>query len=1286
MLSKIDFNHIQTRDTGRIISLQRNIQKRAQKKQPVDQLAMKLERLAESSQSKTQAIKADIPAIQLQFDLPIAGKADEIIRLLKEHQIIIVAGETGCGKTTQLPKICLQAGLGVRGEIGHTQPRRVAATSVARRIAEEVDSELGGLVGYSIRFNNKLSEKTRVKLMTDGILLSELETDPLLSRYEVIIIDEAHERSLNIDFLLGFLKRIVARRNDLKIIITSATIDPERFSKNFNDAPIVQVEGRSYPVEVRYRPLEDREQDNSADNLINGIVAAVDECSAESRGDILIFADGEGQIKTIVKQLARANLEQTEILPLYARLGLKEQQKIFAPNNKRKIIVSTNVAETSLTVPGIIFVIDIGTARVSRFSQRNKIQQLPVEKVSRASADQRKGRCGRIAPGICIRLFDEDDYLQREDFTPPEIKRTNLSSVVLRLKAMGVDDVESFPFMELPGERAWKVAFNSLFELAAIDEHQHITKIGKRMAQLPVDPQLARILVDPNLKAINEMLIFCSLMSVREVRERPHERQQKADQLHKKYHDADSDVLTAIKLWNTLEEQKKALSSNAFKNWCRDNLINFLGLLEWRRVYYQLKESLENLSVKINQSAVHPDDVHRALVPGFITHIFYRSQEVYYQGVRGLKVWIHPSSLSFKKSKAWLLSAEMIETEKLYARMNAPIDPKWVETAAPHLLKSNYKDIHWRKNKGQVMAMLNQTLLGLPIVTQRLVNYSNIDPAASRKLFLVEGLAADQLSENFPFLQANRKKLLVLEEQEKRQRLNNIRIDAESLANLYDEHLPEQIVSQVSLKRWLKKDFKKHNKQLTFSIEQLTRNQVSCVEDYPSQITIKGFQLNLSYTFAPGTPEDGVSVEIPPNMLKQFGDRDFDWLVPGYLQEKILASIKTLPKSIRRSLIPLSDTAAYCFETLMKIDQQGKRFVDELAKTLQRYSGQHIKPTDFDLDNLEPHLSMKFKLLQKRGSVAFQSLAQIKSSPKHSPAIKQQASVEVLTDWPAQVFEIEKTLTNDNHVSRVFQALDDLGEQVAIKQFPSRAIAEKRHLLGTAKLILLNNKSSLNKFINSWPDKNLLERLNLRAGGFKPIVNAMALGVAKKLIENQSPDHAVVRDKNTFNQLVERFEQTFRKSLAERLNAIVPILKQREKVHLQISDLNENAFTTSISDMREQLASLWQERILLSASNDIFERYKRYHKGLEARIKRIRTNYPKEEQALEVWLEWHQWWKELTETSKLEQIGEPGNQLYWMLQEYRISLFSPGVKVMDGVSAKKLQTKFESVDELLRQL
>lgn len=1273
----MDILNVLTKDIGRSIGLQKKIRQRETKKQAKDQLQQKLQELRTKCDEEKVRFANQLPQLDIAEELPIAQKAPEIIDLLQNHQVIIVAGETGCGKTTQLPKICLQAGLGARGNIGHTQPRRVAATSVARRIAEEVKTELGQYVGYSVRFNQKTSDKTRVKLMTDGILLAEIETDPFLSKYEVLIIDEAHERSLNIDFLLGFIKQLLPKRPDLKIIITSATIDPEKFSKSFAGAPIVLVEGRSYPVEVRYRPIEEIEE-RADDILMSAILNAVDECYAESSGNILIFADGEAQIKNITKNLQRANLAGTEILPLYARLSIGEQQKIFKESNKRKIIVSTNVAETSLTVPGIIFVIDIGNARISRFSQRNKIQQLPVEKVSRASADQRKGRCGRIAPGICIRLYSEEDYLNREEFTPAEIKRTNLASVALRLKAMKVKNVEEFPFIEPPSDRAWKVAFNSLYELGAINEDRAITKTGESMAKLPVDPQLARILVDQQLTAVNEMLIFCSLMSVREIRERPHDKQQKADQLHQQYHQDDSDILTAIKLWKQLEGKKQELSSSNFRKWCSKNLINFLGLLEWRRVYFQLKESVELLGIKVNQAETHSDEIHRALIPGFITHIFQKSQETWYQGVRGLKVWLHPSSLSFKKKSPWLISAEMIETEKLYARMNAKIKPEWVETAAPHLLKSQYQDIQWHKKKGYVVAMANQTLLGLPIVSRRPVNYSNIDAELCRKIFLKSALAEDQLNQDFPFIKSNRKKLQALEKQEQRQRLNNIRIDKQMLAELYDVALPEHIVSEVSLRRWLKKDFKARNSKLCFTMEQLTLNQVASQEDYPSFIEVKGVKLNLSYSFAPGTEADGVSVEIPESMVKQFSDRDFDWLVPGYLQEKILAALKVLPKPIRRDLIPLNETANQCYQSMMNIDKTNKLFINELARVLQKISGKHIQPHDFELDTLEPFLTMKYKVVGQKNSYPLSSLTEFKLTSRSSRK-EQSLNEDKITQWPKQTFEVEKTQTQGNQLTRIFQAFQDKGTHIVVNQFASNTMAEESHLIGTSRLLLLHHKSVLQKFFNTWPDKQRLEKLNLRSGGFKLVFDSLALVVARNSVAVAHP----VTTETDFKTVCNHFNQSFRAELSAQLAIMLELLKQRESIYLKLSDMTAQAYVSSVKDIRNQLASLWSVDAILMAEQDLYEKYKRYLSGVEIRIKRILNNFPKEQQSLETWLEWLDWWQDIDNQKNKNSFPLEYQSLFWQMQEFRLSLFSPGVKTVGHVSAKKLQKSFEDFEDLI---
>lgn len=1272
----IKLDQIQTRDIGNVFYLQKTIRQRENKKLPIDQLNLKLASLVEKSVDKTLRINQSFEHISLQPELPISAEANKIKMLLKSHQVIIVAGETGCGKTTQLPKICFQAGLGSRGLIAHTQPRRVAATSVAKRIAEEVNSPLGELVGYSIRFNNKTSDKTRLKIMTDGVLLTEIESDPLLSRYEVIIIDEAHERSLNIDFLLGFLKQILVKRKELKLIITSATIDPIRFSKAFNNAPIVTIEGRTYPVEVWYRPADIKQQSTGIDLLLDNVSAAVDECIAESSGDILIFADGEGQIKSLVKHLHNLRLANTNILPLYARLSISEQQKIFGSCSQRKIIISTNVAETSLTVPGIIFVIDIGTARISRFSQRNKIQQLPIEKISRASADQRKGRCGRIAPGICIRLYAEEDFQQREEFTCAEIKRTNLSSVVLRLKAMKVKQVDDFPFMEPPDSRAWNIAFSSLYELGAIDKSQQINKTGLLMSRLPVDPQLARILVQPDLVAVNEMLIICSLMSVREIRERPHDKQQKADQMHQAYHKNDSDVLTAIFLWHQLEETKKELSSNGFKQWCSKNLINFLGWLEWRKVYFQLKEAVENLGIKVNHFSAHDDEVHKGLIPGFITHIFCKSQERHYQGVRGLKVWLHPSSLSFKKNKPWLLSAEMVETEKLYARMNCSVQPQWIEKLAPHLLKSNYLDIHWRKKNGQVMAYLNQSLLGLPVVNQRLMNYSSIDEQRCRTLFLKEGLAEDQLNDDYPFLRANREKLIELSEQEQRQRLNNICIDKETLAELYQKSLPHHICSGISLKRWLKKNFKARNQLLSFSIEQLTQNEIKESEAYPSQITIKGFNLNLSYCFAPGTKEDGVSVEIPKNMFSQFNDRDFDWLVPGYLEEKVLTTIKSLPKPMRRELIPLNETAKKCCKELTSIDQIGKDFITELAKVLQRITGKQVKECDFDMNNVASHLIMKYKILGKKSLTQLSSLAchQLKNS-NFQKSNQEKTSGQKFKNWNFEQFHIEKKIVNKNQTSRIFQGLKDCGEYVVIEQFPSQQSAIRSHIQGVARLILLNNISLLNQFFNSWPENKLLEMLSIRFNGFRYVFDSLVLKRAISLVDTKNSINA-----ETFNQFNSNFVNQFRKILSQQLTALLPLIQHREKIFLSIADLKQSSFSDSINDMRNQLNILWSREILILSGDNLFSDYARFHQGLNMRVKRIQSNYPKEQSAIETWTEWDCWWQDINQNNKNAELKPLLDNLFWALQEFRISIFSPGSKVKGSISSKKLQKQFELIE------
>ncbi len=1283
-------DNLQTCDLGKVFSLHQTIATRKRKGQAVDQLVEKLKMMLQRSRQTTNNIGDKIPKIQIESGLPIAEKSQQLIELLRNNQVVIVAGETGCGKTTQLPKICLQAGLGVRGKIAHTQPRRVAATSVASRIASEVHSPLGELVGYSVRFSDKSSHNTRIKLMTDGMLLSELQSDPMLRHYEVIIIDEAHERSLNIDFLLGFLKQLLSKRIELKVIVTSATIDPQSFSKYFNDAPIMLVEGRTYPVEVRYQPIEEVDDASGSEPLLFAIRDAIDSCMAESTGDILIFSHGESEIKNISQYLSQQKLKQTVILPLYARLGIKEQQSIFSPSNKRKIIIATNVAETSLTIPNIVFVIDIGTARISRYSQRNKIQQLPIEKISQASAEQRKGRCGRICPGICIRLYSQQDYELRPEFTLAEIKRTNLSSVVLRLKAMKVDQVESFPFIQSPDDRQWKVAFNLLFELGAMNEKKEISTMGQRMAHLPLDPQLARILLDEKLTAIEEMFIVTSFLSVRDVRMRPHDKQQKADQCHAQYREPSSDILSIIKLWNFLDEQRNKLSSSAFRRWCQKNLINFVGWLEWRNIYFQTKENIRTFDIKASSQSANADEIHKALVCGFISHIMIKTQERFYQGARGIKIWLHPSSVMFKQSSNWLLSTEMIETDKLYARSNAPIKPEWIEEVAPHLIKNNYQDIHWRKNKGQVAAFLSQTLLGLPIVNRRLVDYSNLDIEAARVLFLLEGLACDNLNQNFPFLDKNRQVLKDIEDEEKKLRVSDIKINEQVLAALYQKQIPIQINNLIKLKRWLKKDWKVRNELLTFDAQKLSQRSAESVQDYPSEISIGGVSLPLSYCFSPGESEDGVTVEIPSAMLQQFKQSDFDWLVPGYLSEKIMAVMKALPKSVRKSFIPLAETARKCAEEILTQDYLSMSFKPTLIKMVKKITSVDIAIEDIDLDKIPAHLQMKFRTdiaRKKSHSIADQLSLLQQEYQSGSNADKHQERSDLschlstkFYSWPEKKFSLQDINQVAGRDIRIFRGLYDRGVHVELKEFSSLMEAQNSHVFGVSRLVVLDQLRMIKEIKNSWPDRKELEKLNLRFGGFSPLLDWLVLSI---LINMQTDYPEAITHKKQFSLLAREFSKSGRAMIAEGLAQLLKLLRQKNQIYAQMARLKSDVFNDSVEDIKQQLVSLWSSRRFIQQGGNLYQSYHRYLQGIDSRLIRIKQNFPKEQSALDIWQDWNEWWNELSQQPTDAEFSIQLDELFWSLQEYRISLFATNVKTKGSISANKLQAMFDRLEARL---
>ncbi|MFT6734827.1 MAG: ATP-dependent helicase HrpA [Polaribacter sp.] len=1284
---------------------------------------------SEKTEAEIQHDILSFAKIPLNQELPISQKSKEIKKLLKDNQVVIIAGETGCGKTTQLPQICLQAGLGIRKQIAHTQPRRVAATSVASRIASELKTELGSTVGYAVRFSDKTSNQTRVKLMTDGVLLAELQSDPMLSRYEVIIVDEAHERSLNIDFLLGFLKQLLKKRKDLKVIVTSATIDLDSFSRYFSNAPVMTVEGRTFPVEVVYQPIEaiSEESKNEDASVENSVINAIDYCIAQSTGDILIFSHGEAEIRQLTKHIQKQNYSQLVVLPLYARLGIKEQQAIFSSNNKRKVIISTNVAETSLTIPNILFVIDIGQARISRYSQRNKIQQLPIEKISQASANQRKGRSGRIAPGICIRLYEEEDFDNRAKFTEPEIKRTNLSSVVLRLKSLGVYDVESFPFIQAPNERQWKVAFNLLFELGAMDENKQITSTGKQMSRLPLDPQLARILIDKNSHALEEMLIISSFLGVRDVRVRPPRDaaksvQQKSEICHQEYQDKSSDIISVVNLWRFLEKQKSTLSNSKFRRWCNDNFINFVGWLEWRNTYFQIKDELskmtalpQNIQQKNNAShqkneknneskeeshtnekkIATSEQIHQALIPGFISQLLMKTTDSHYLGARGLKVWIHPSSALFKQKAQWLLSTEMIETNKLYARSNVPVKPEWFEDSAAHLLKSNYYDIHWRKNKGHAAAFLNQTLFGLPIVNKRLVDYGKVDFVVARDLFLKQGLVENEVTIRLPFLEKNKIIVDEIKLEEEKLRRSDMLISESMFSQLYNDLIPSNIVAIFKLKRWLKKDWNKKNETLVFNKKQLMNNESTAVDDYPSEIVVKGFMLPVSYRFAPGESEDGVHVSIPVEMLSQFEEKDFEWLVPGYLKDKIVATLKNLPKVIRKQLIPLSDTADKCVTHIISLDYQEKDFKQTLKSSLVRTHAIDISIDDIDSSNLPSHLKMKFigvKAKNNSNPLHFSKLSELQNqfrthrtcTEKNKKIIGLNADHKhindsnlVITSWPKSFIEIETLTERGTQQIRLFSAITDCNDHVVIKQYPNLNSATSAHVRGITRLLIIENKNILKEMKNSWPDRRELEKLSLKFGGFVTLLDWVATASLIELIEKSA--NTIVTEKE-YLQLSENIKNRLRAFIADKLENALNCLKATQIIFTKLTYLRNDVYSKSVEDILNQLKYLWSNDCFIRKGTEFFSDYSRYLQGIESRIIRLQENNPRERQLMESWSEWLNWWKELKDSELPFEKKEKLWELFWLMEEYRISLFSLNVKTKGKISTKKLQKAFEALE------
>ncbi|MFF4419021.1 ATP-dependent RNA helicase HrpA [Streptosporangium sp. NPDC001559] len=1225
--------------------------------------------------------RAAVPVVTYPEALPVSQRRDDILAAIRDNQVVIVAGETGSGKTTQLPKICLELGRGVRGLIGHTQPRRIAARTVAERVAEELETQLGEAVGYKVRFTDQVGEDTLVKVMTDGILLAELQTDRDLAQYDTLIIDEAHERSLNIDFILGYLKQLLPRRPDLKVVITSATIDPERFSKHFGGAPIIEVSGRTYPVEVRYRPL------GEDDDQIQAIGNAVDELCAEGPGDILVFLSGEREIRDTADALSKR--KDAEVLPLYARLSAAEQHRVFQRHSGRRIVLATNVAETSLTVPGIKYVVDPGFARISRYSHRTKVQRLPIEAISQASANQRKGRCGRVSEGVCIRLYEEDDFLTRPEFTDPEILRTNLASVILQMTSIGLGDIAAFPFVEPPDQRQVKDGYDLLLELGAFDQARQMTPLGRKLAGLPVDPRLARMVIEADRNGcVREVMVIAAALSIQDPRERPADKQQAADEKHRRFADKESDFISYLNLWNHLQEQQRELSSSAFRRLCKSDFLNYLRVREWQDVYSQLRQMSRSLGVTQNDVPGDEQKIHVSLLSGLLSHVGVKDIDrkttndgprrpiTEYVGARNARFAIFPGSALAKKQPLWVMSAELVETSRLWARVNAKIEPEWVEPLAPHLIKRTYSEPHWEKNQGAVMAYEKVTLYGVPIVVQRKINYGRIDPELSRELFIRHALVEGDWETHHAFFKENRKLLEEVEELEERARRRDILVDDETLFDFYDQRVPADVVSGRHFDVWWKKTRGDQPDLLSFEKSMLISEAAGEVSqrDYPDVWRQGGLRFPLTYQFEPGTDADGVTAHIPLSLLNQVNVEGFDWQIPGLREELLTALIRSLPKHIRRNFVPAPN---YAKQVLQRARPTQEPLLAVLERELLNLTGIQVPGEAWQPDLVPEHLKITFRVIDGRKHKLAESkdLAELKR--RLAPKLRQTLSKAAdglersgLTAW--SVGELPKTF--EQRRMKAYPALADEGATVAVRMFETEVEQRRAMWEGTRKLLLLNTPS---------PVKWVLGRLDNQAKlalSRSPHAGAVALFddcVACAVDELMTRSGGPVWDGPAFTALHDKVRAELFDTTAEVVDRVRDILAVW---HTVVTLLPEGASTPAVEDIRDQVDDLVHDGFVTETGYRRLPDLLRYLKGAQRRLEKLPDDRFRDEERMHRVHDIEDEYHELVEKlPPARRTGDDVRQIRWMIQELRVSYFAQTLGTPYSISDKRIRKAMEKL-------
>jgi ATP-dependent helicase HrpA len=1261
-----------------------------------------------STPSGRMRVPAAASQLKLEYDpvLPITAHREEILAAIARHQVLIVCGATGSGKTTQLPKLCLEAGRGTAGVIGHTQPRRLAARALANRLAHEMGTTVGAAVGYKVRFNDHTSRGTLVKLMTDGILLKELESDRSLRRYDTIIVDEAHERSLNIDLILGVLKQLLPKRPELRVIVTSATINPGQFSEFFGGAPVIEVSGRSYPVEVRYRPLigadedKDEGEETAELSLPEGIVQAVrelDESSRGIRGDTLVFLPGEKQIREAAAALEKAELHNTEVLPLFSRLSAREQDRVFDQHGKRRVVLATNVAETSLTVPGIRFVVDSGLARISRYSVRAKVQRLPTERISKASAEQRKGRCGREAEGICIRLYSEEDYSLREEYTPPEVLRTNLAAVILRMAVVGLGEPGEFPFLDPPDTRLVNDGVRLLQELKAMDEDRKVTSLGEQIAGIPVDPRLGRMLLAATRRnCLTEMLVIAAFLEVQDPRERPQEAKEHAVQMHAKFNDARSDFVTVLNLWRAFGEQSAALSGNQLRKWCREHFLSFLRMREWQDLHAQLADSVSELKVRPNEIPASYTELHQVILTGFLGSIGSLEDKREYAGPRAIRFVIAPGTPLASKRPRWIVAGSLIETARVYARMVAAVDPGWIESAASHLVKRVYTEPHWVRARGFVSAYETVTLYGLTLASRRRVNYANIAPVQAREIFVREALVAGNGEVSGAFLAANRALIAGVEQLEARIRRRDIVVDETALVDFYTTRIPQGVSTVSAFESWRVKA-ERHDPRLLY----MTRAEVmereapeAGPEHFPDTFEIGGNELPLVYKFEPTEADDGVTLVVPEPLLDLLDAERLAWLVPGMRLEKITELLRALPKSLRKLFVPVPDSARAILSELNAAPGAPlPPFHEWLAQVVTRRAGETLTVSQLAALPIPDYLRMNVRVVDENDDVVAEgrdlldvrreeALSRRAAENPSRPAaegfgVNAASSTKLHTEhreWNFGALPESLDIERSRLRFRVFPAIEDRGHGVLMMEARSAFEAEAISRRGLTRLALLTLPQQA-KFVSQriGADRELV----LLGSGLdmaQPLSQALTWRAAREcFFADEVP---LPRTKEAFEELIESRRGDFAEVADKLAVEIGGILREWRQVRTNLDAIRTMAPAAAAS-IDAELAALLPPDFIESTPREWLAHFPRYLKAVRRRIERISGDVERDATLNARVAPFAEAWRTLQAEAPQARPRPELQQLRWMIEEFRVSLFAQEMRTVLRVSEKRLTEQLE---------